>query len=147
MPKDACDGGRPIHPYSAQPLAFGATYPSGNLAPSPKKNCSICSSMIFCELGSSGFSRYSFMTIFECSSQSFQASFETLSKTRLPISPRHGTRSRPGNSLSNFTQCTMRVPGFTSSLDAGVGPQVSLAMLISSRVFFLLTLLQLRGNS
>src|SRR5437016_6621754 len=84
--------------------------------------------MIFCELGSSGFSRYSFMTIFECSSQSFQASFETLSKTRLPISPRHGIRSRPGNSLSNFTQCTMRVPGFTSSLDAGVGPQVSLAM-------------------
>src|SRR2546430_8714737 len=52
--------------------------------------------MIFCELGSSGFSRYSFMTIFECSSQSFQASFETLSKTRLPISPRHGIRSRPG---------------------------------------------------
>jgi hypothetical protein len=41
----------------------------------------------------------------------------------------------------------MRVPGFTSSLDAGVGPQVSLAMLISSRAFFLLTLLQLRENS
>src|SRR5438034_905926 len=44
-----------------------------------KKNCSICSPMIFCELGSSGFSRYSFMTIFEYSSHSFQASFETFS--------------------------------------------------------------------
>jgi hypothetical protein len=41
----------------------------------------------------------------------------------------------------------MRVPGFTSSLDAGVGPQDSFAMLVSSRAFFIPTLLQLRGNS
>src|SRR5438445_3028333 len=61
--------------------------------------------MIFCELGSRGFSRYSFMTIFECSSQSFQASFETLSKTRLPISPRHGMRSSPGRYFSKITDC------------------------------------------
>src|SRR4029077_3049836 len=93
------------------PLAFGGTYPSGNLEPSPKKNCSICSSMIFCELGSSGFNRYSFMTILECSSHSFHASFETLSYTRLPISPRQGMRSKPGKSLSNFTHCILHVPG------------------------------------
>src|SRR5713226_10464267 len=102
--------------------------------------------MIFCELGSRGFSRYSFITILECSSQSFQASFETLSYTRLPISPRHGMRSRPGNSLPNLTQCTMRVPGFTSSLGAGVGLQDSFAMLFSSRAFFHLTLLQTHRN-
>src|SRR5580704_7857621 len=128
------------------PFAFGGTYPSGNFEPSPKKNCSICSSIIFCELGSSGFRRYSFITIFECSSHSFHASFETLSYTRLPRSPRHGTRSRPGKSLSNLTQCTMRVPGFTGSLGAAVGPQDSSAMLFSSPSPHF-TLLQLTGNS
>src|SRR5437868_5718065 len=42
-------------------------------------------------------------------------------------------RSRPGISLPNFTQCTMRVPGFTGSLcaGAGVGSQDSLAMPLS----------------
>src|SRR6266849_8971992 len=103
--------------------------------------------MIFCELGSSGFSRYSFMIILECSSQSFHASFETFSKTRLPISPLQGMRSRPGNSLPNFTQCTMRVPGLTGSLGAGVGPQDSFAILFSSHSLLFFTLLQLRGNS
>src|SRR6202795_4285814 len=100
--------------------------------------------MIFCELGSSGFKRYSFMIILECSSQSFQASFETLSYTRFPSSPCQGTRSRPGNYLPNLTQCTMRVPGFTASLGADAGSQDSLAMLFSSRAFFHLTLLQSR---
>jgi hypothetical protein len=38
----------------------------------------------------------------------------------------------------------MRVPGFTASLGAGVGPQDSFAMLFSSRAFFHLTLLQSR---
>src|SRR2546422_7815200 len=65
--------------------------------------------MIFCELGSSGFSRYSFMIILECSSQSFHASFETFSKTRLPISPLQGTRSRPGNSLPNLDRKSTRL--------------------------------------
>src|SRR6267143_2284026 len=102
--------------------------------------------MIFCELGSRGFSRYSFMTILECSSQSFHASFETLSYTRLPRSPRHGLRSSRGNSLPNLTQCTMRVPGFTGSLAAGVGSQDSFAILFSSHALFLLTLLQTRRN-
>src|SRR6202171_698027 len=86
------------------PFAFGGTYPSGNFEPSPKKNCSICSSMIFCELGSRGLSRYSFITILECSSHNFHASFDTLSYTRFPISPLQGIRSRPGKSLPNFTQ-------------------------------------------
>src|SRR5258708_39305604 len=84
--------------------------------------------MIFCELGSRGLRRYSFITILECSIQSFQASFETLSKTRLPSSPFQGGRSRPGMSRPNLTQCTMRVPGFTGSLAAGVGPQDALAI-------------------
>src|SRR6266436_9646165 len=103
--------------------------------------------MIFCELGSSGFSRYSFITILECSSHSFHASFETLSYTRLPISPLQGMRSSPGRSLSNLTQCTMRVPGLTGSLGAGIGSQDSLAILFSSHSLLFFTLLQLRGNS
>src|SRR5580698_10170409 len=64
--------------------------------------------MICCDLGSSGFSRNSFITILECSTHSFQASFETLSYTRFPISPFHGIRSRPGISRPNFTHFTMR---------------------------------------
>src|SRR5690242_839476 len=44
-------------------------------------------------------------------------------------------RSRPGNSLPNLTQCTMRVPGLTGSLGAGVGSQDSLAMQFSSKIF------------
>src|ERR1700679_1515706 len=64
--------------------------------------------MICCDLGSSGFSRNSFITILECSTHSFQASFETLSYTRWPISPFQGIRSRPGISRPNFTHFTMR---------------------------------------
>src|SRR6266436_7112131 len=86
--------------------------------------------MIFWELGSRGLRRYSFITILECSIQSFQASFETLSKTRLPSSPFQGGRSSPGISRPNFTQWTMRVPGFTGSLAADVGPQDSLAIMV-----------------
>src|SRR6266852_9369658 len=88
--------------------------------------------MIFWEFGSRGFSRYSFIIIFECSSQSFHASFETFSYTRLPSSPVHGMRSRPGISFPNFTQWTIRVPGLTGSLVTGSGPQESLAILFSS---------------
>src|SRR5271167_1927819 len=84
--------------------------------------------MIFIEFGSSGFRRYSFITILECSIHNFQASFETFSYTRLPISPFHGTRSRPGISRSNFTQCTMRSPGFAGALTAGAGVQDSSAI-------------------
>ena len=40
-------------------------------------------------------------------------------------------RSSPGNSFPNFTHFTMRVPGFTGSLGAGVGSQDSLAMRFS----------------
>src|SRR5271165_7018579 len=86
--------------------------------------------MIFCELGSRGFRRYSFITILEYSSHSFQASLETFSYTRLPSSPFQGMRSNPGISLPNFTQCTMRVPGLIGSLGAGVGPQESLAIVV-----------------
>ena len=92
--------------------------------------------MIFCELGSSGLRRYSFITILEYSSHSFHASLETFSNTRLPISPFQGTRSSPGISLPNFTQCTMRVPGFTGSLGAGVASQLSFAMHSSHQVSF-----------
>jgi len=87
--------------------------------------------MIFWELGSSGFRRYSFITILEYSSQSFHASFETFSYTRFPNSPCHGMRSRPGISLPNLTHFTMRVPGLTGSLGSGVGSQDSFAMLFS----------------
>src|SRR5258708_13040780 len=81
--------------------------------------------MIFWEFGSMGFRRYSFINILEYSTHSFHASFDTFSYTRLPISPRQGTRSSPGMSFPNFTQCTMRVPGVTGSLGAGVGPHES----------------------
>src|SRR6266849_6620952 len=76
------------------------------------------------------------MIIFECSSQSFHASFETFSKTRLPSSPVQGTRSSPGISFPNFTQWTMRVPGLTGSFAAGAGPgpQESFAIVLSSRI-------------
>src|ERR1700730_1016176 len=91
--------------------------------------------MIFWELGSRGLRRYSFITILECSIHSFQASLETLSKTRLPSSPFHGGRSRPGSSLPNFTQWTMRVPGCTGSLAAEVGPQESLAIVVPHKQY------------
>src|SRR6267142_2880125 len=83
--------------------------------------------MIFCDYGSSGFSRYSFTNILEYSIHSFQASAETFSYTRLPRSPFQGMRSRPGISLSNFTQWTMRAPGFAGALGATgfTGPQSS----------------------
>src|SRR5260370_12059660 len=104
--------------------------------------------MIFWELGSSGFRRYSFMTILEYSSHSFHASFEMFSYTRLPNSPCHGMRSKPGNSFPNLTQCTMRVPGFTGSLGgAGVGSQDSLAMLFSCSFLSFFTLLQVGVKS
>src|SRR5712692_1021400 len=127
-------------------------YPSGSLEPSPKKNCSICSSMIFWDCGSSGFSRYSFISIFECSIHIFQASCDTLSYTRLPRSPFQGMRSRPGRSFPNFTQWTVRAPGLGGSLDAAgfVGPQDSSAMIVLPRVIETAqshTLLQVRENS
>src|SRR6202035_5224182 len=55
-----------------------------------------------------GFRRYSFMIIFECSIQSVQASFETFSKMRLPSSPFHGMRSSPGISRPNLMHFTIR---------------------------------------
>src|SRR5256885_7368147 len=67
------------------------------------------------------------MIIFECSIHNFHASFDTFSYTRLPNSPRHGTRSSPGKSLSNFTQCTIRVPGVTGSFEGVSGPHESFA--------------------
>src|SRR5258708_8929455 len=129
------------------PFAFGATYPSGNFAPSPKKNCSSCSSIIFCELGSSGFSRYSFMIILECSIHDFHASFDTFSNTFLPSSPRHGTRSSPGNSLPNFTHFTIRVPSVTGALNGVSGPHESFATSSSPYFARILTLLHLHPNS
>src|ERR1700676_1677653 len=70
------------------------------------------------------------MSILECSIHIFQASCETFSYTRLPRSPFQGTRSRPGMSLSNFTQWTMRAPGFAGVLKAAgfTGPQESSAI-------------------
>src|ERR1700676_1758260 len=91
--------------------------------------------MIFCEPGSRGLRRYSFITILECSIHNFQASFETLSKTRLPSSPFQGGRSRPGSSRPNLTQCTIRVPGLTGSLVAGAGPQESLAIVYPRELY------------
>src|SRR6267154_5854672 len=46
---------------------------------------------------------------------------------RFPISPFHGTRSRPGNSLPNLMHFTIRVPGATGSAD-GAGLQLSSAI-------------------
>src|SRR5260370_20239120 len=67
------------------------------------------------------------MSILECQINIYQASCETLSYTRLPRSPFQGTRSRPGMSLSNFTQWTTRAPGFAGTLGAAgfTGPQSS----------------------
>src|SRR5580704_216038 len=75
------------------------------------------------------------MSIFECSIHIFQASCETFSYTRLPRSPFHGTRSRPGMSLPNFTQWTVRAPGFAGALAAAgfTGPQESSAICILHR--------------
>src|ERR1700756_4913896 len=129
------------------PFAFGATYPPGNFAPSPKKNCSNCSSIIFCEFGSSGLSRYSFMIIFECSIHNFHASFDTFSYTRFPNSPRHGTRSSPGKSLPNFTQCTIRVPGAAGCVEGVSGPHESFATASSPYSAQFFTLLHPRTNS
>jgi hypothetical protein len=53
-------------------------------------------------------------------------------------------RSSPGKSLSNLTQCTMRVPGLTGSLVAAAGSQDSFAILFSSQKPLFFTLLQLR---
>src|SRR5713226_10766306 len=102
--------------------------------------------MIFWEFGSRGLRRYSFITILECSIHNFQASLETFSKTRLPSSPFHGGRSSPGNSRPNLTQCTMRVPGLTGSLAAGVGLQDSLAIVFLASSTFL-TIPEGCGNS
>jgi len=88
-------------------LCFGATY-LPQLSASPKKNCSICFSHDFCELGSSGFNgtRYDHLGV---QAQSFHASFNAFVDA-LPSSPCQGTRSSPGSSFPNFTQCTMRAP-------------------------------------
>src|ERR1700682_4621677 len=92
------------------------------------------------------------MSIFECSIHIFQASWETLSNTRLPRSPFQGTRSRPGMSLSNFTQWTMRALGFAGTLGAEgfTGPQESSAICIlrgTARAIDLHTILQVRVKS
>src|SRR5580700_6649815 len=108
--------------------------------------------MIFWDAGSSGFRRYSFISIFECSIHIFQASCETFSYTRLPSSPFQGTRSRPGMSLSNFTQWTVRAPGLAGILEAAgfVGPQSSAICTlrqIECLTFFLTTILQDEGKT
>src|SRR4029079_13283831 len=73
-----------------------------------------------------GIRRYSFRIIFIRSSQSFQASFETLSKIRWPSSPGQGGESRPGSSFWNLTHMTLRPLVFVDGVDAaGEGPQES----------------------
>src|SRR5712671_1284151 len=76
----------------------------------------------FCQ----GMSRYSLRIIFIRSSQSFQASFDTLSKMRWPSSPGHGLVSRPGSSFWNFTHMTVRPLLLVEGAEAGnEGPQES----------------------
>src|SRR6266478_4434548 len=92
------------------------------------------------------------MSILECSIHIFQASCETFSNTRLPRSPFQGTRSRPGMSLPNFTQWTMRAPGFAGALGAAgfAGPQESSAIFNlhrSARAIYVHTILQVRVKS
>src|SRR5476651_538427 len=89
-------------------LACWGTYPGGRAAPSPKKKSSMCLATRSCASFCHGISRYSLRIIFMRSSQSFHASFETLSKMRWPSSPGHGTVSSPGSSFWYFTHMTMR---------------------------------------
>ena len=56
----------------------GGTYSFGSAAPSPKKNCSICSTRNSCACGVHGCSRYSFSSIFCRSTHSCHAFFDTL---------------------------------------------------------------------
>src|SRR5262245_34560040 len=92
--------------FSPQP--FGGTYSGGLDDPSPKKYFSHSVIQIFCPCSLVRSSRYSFTSIFECSIQTRQASFETLSKICWPIAPLNGGRSRPSISLPNFTQFIVR---------------------------------------
>src|ERR1700704_2753662 len=102
-------------------LACWGTYPGGRAAPSPTKKSSMClatrSWASFCH----GMRRYSLRIIFMRSSQSFQASFETLSKMRWPSSPGHGTVSSPGSSFWNLTHITWRPLGWAEAPGEGSG--------------------------
>ena len=62
-----------------QAFVLGATKSGGNCAPSPKKYLSICSRMNSWACEVPRLSRYSFMSIFMCSTHIFHASLETLS--------------------------------------------------------------------
>src|SRR5476649_1016292 len=99
------------------------TYPGGSAAPSPKKKSSMClatrSWASFCH----GISRYSFRIIFMRSSQSFHASFDTLSKMRWPSGPGQGIVSRPGSSFWYLTHMTMRPLLFVDAPGAGSGAE------------------------
>src|SRR3954467_608976 len=107
-------------------LACCGTYPGGSAAPSPKKKSSICFATRSCASFCHGIRRYSFRIIFIRSSQSFHASFDTLSKMRWPSSPGHGGESRPGSSFWNLTHMTLRPLALVEGVDAaGDGPQES----------------------
>src|SRR3954454_17396239 len=107
-------------------LACWGMYPGGSAADSPKKKSSMCLATRSCASFCQGIRRYSFRIIFMRSSQSFQASLETLSKMRWPSSPGHGTVSSPGSSFWNLTHMTLRPLVLVEGPDAGaVGPQES----------------------
>src|SRR2546423_4146987 len=73
----------------------------------------------FCQ----GIKRYSLRIIFIRSSQSFHASFDTLSKIRWPSSPGHGTVSSPGSSFWNLTHITLRPLVLVDAAGAGGTPE------------------------
>src|SRR6187397_462613 len=98
---------------------FG-TNPDAWSAPSPKKCLRICSSRYLRARGSARFSRFSFTSIFWCSSHAFHASLETLSQSFLPSSPGYGGTSRPSASFFSLMQLTMHAittPSRTLSID------------------------------
>jgi hypothetical protein len=69
-------------------------------------------------------SRYSFMSIFMCSIHILPGFFETFSKIPLAdrVSSSNGGSSRPVISFWNFTQKTLRAPGFSSGGPIGTPP-------------------------
>src|SRR6266550_3948112 len=88
-------------------LLDGGTYPAATSAPLPKKCLSICSARYLRALTSARLRRFSFISIFWCSSHCPQASFDTLSNIFFPSSPGYGGKSRPSASRPSLTHLTI----------------------------------------
>src|SRR5215472_10062236 len=77
----------------------GGTYSWGSAEPSPKKNCSICSTRNCCACGVQGCRRYSLSSIFWRSTHSLHAAFDTFLYIFWPNSESKGGSSSPSSSF------------------------------------------------